>query len=45
VEVYSTLKSGMSRVVIPWYTMENTPLMMAWEAMMVAMMVRIRNGM
>ena len=37
--------SGMIRVVIPWYTMEKTPLIRAWEAMMVATMVRMRKGM
>ncbi len=31
-------------VIIPWYIIENIPEIIAWDAMMVAQILRRRNG-
>jgi hypothetical protein len=35
---------GISRVVIPWKTIEKVPLIIAWDAIIVAEMLRRRKG-
>ncbi len=38
------LNNGMMLVMIPWYTMENMPLIMACDAITVARILKMRNG-